>query len=108
MSNDEHLIVGVGRIVLAIHGIDSLKGKRGILNRIKARVQNRFNVSISEVGYQDLHSRAVLGVAVVSSDLGYVQRLLEKIVRFVENLGEAEVLLDEVDIVNYGGGFSIG
>ena len=104
MSSEEHFIVGACRIVLMIHGNDSLKGKRGVLNRIKDRVMDRFNVSIAEVGAQDYHETAVLGIVAVSNSEPYLHSMLEKVVRFVENLGDAEVASDETEIVHFGGG----
>jgi uncharacterized protein YlxP (DUF503 family) len=107
MGNEERFVVGALRVVLAIHGNESLKGKRAVLNRIKARVLDRFNVSVAEVGSQDIHDTAVLGIAIVSNSDGYVHKTLEKVVRFIEGIGEAEVVADEVDIANYGGGFVV-
>ena len=107
MSSDEKFIVGVGRIVLELHGNDSLKGKRSVLNKVKDRVKAQFNVSIAEVGAQDIHDTAILGVTAVSNSEAYLHSLLEKVVRFVERLGEAEVIADETDIVHFGGGFGL-
>ena len=107
MGSQERFVVGAGRIVLAIHGNESLKGKRGVLNRIKDRVKDRFNVSIAEVGAQDMHGTAILGVCAVSNSDAYLHATLEKVARFIEGLGDAEVISDEVDIVDFGGGFSV-
>ena len=56
------MVVGVLKLTLFIPENHSLKGKRGVLNKIKARVSNTFNVSISECEDQDLWQRTVLGV----------------------------------------------
>ncbi|MEK7774061.1 MAG: DUF503 domain-containing protein, partial [Deltaproteobacteria bacterium] len=56
------MVVGICRISLVIHGNASLKGKRQVLKSIIEKVRNRFNVSIAEVGDNDLWQRAELGV----------------------------------------------
>jgi uncharacterized protein YlxP (DUF503 family) len=55
------MVVGVLKLQLAIPENHSLKGKRGVLKRIQARVAQRFNVSITECGDQDLCKVRCLG-----------------------------------------------
>ena len=62
------MTVGVLRLTLFIPENHSLKGKRSVLRRIKARVSERFNVSIAECDDHDLWQRAVLGVSQVGTD----------------------------------------
>ena len=69
----------------------SLKGKRGVLKRIEARVAQRFNVSVTECGDQDLWQSSVLGFAVAGTSRPIVESSLGKIVEFVDGLGLAEV-----------------
>lgn len=94
------MVVGVLKLTLFIPENHSLKGKRGVLNKIKARVTNSFNVSIAECDDQDLWQRATLGVAQVGSDAGYVEGALRQVVRFVEDLHVAEVGADEIEVLH--------
>lgn len=64
----------------------SLKDKRMSLRRLKDRLHARFNVSVAEVGYQDLWQRAVVAVASVSGDRPYLEGLSQQITREVEEL----------------------
>lgn len=43
------------------------------LRRLKDRLRNRFNVSVSEVDHQGLWQRALIGVVSIGSDAGYVE-----------------------------------
>ncbi|HSP98776.1 MAG TPA: DUF503 domain-containing protein [Candidatus Dormibacteraeota bacterium] len=92
------MVVGVLKLTLFIPENHSLKGKRGVLNKIKARVSNTFNVSISECEDQDLWQRATLGVSQVGSDAGYVEGALRAVVRFIDELHVAEVGADEIEL----------
>lgn len=55
----------VGRVDLHLPACHSLKEKRAVLNRLKARLANRSHASIAEVDHQDLHQRCALGLAFV-------------------------------------------
>ena len=46
------MVVGILKIELKIPESRSLKGKRGVLKSIQARVSNQFNVSVTECGDQ--------------------------------------------------------
>jgi uncharacterized protein YlxP (DUF503 family) len=93
------MIVGVAALEIRIHGSNSLKEKRGVVQSICRRVRNRFHVAVAEVGGQELWQRALLGVATIGSDAGVVRSALERAVTFVEDLHLAEVLHSEVEIL---------
>ncbi len=92
------MVVGVLKLTLFIPENHSLKGKRGVIKKIKARVANTFNVSISECEAQDLWQRAVLGVAQVGTDAGYVDGALRQVVRFIDGLHVAEIGGEEIEL----------
>ena len=60
--------VGWMRVDLMIHASHSLKEKRRPLKSLLERLGNRFNVSIAEVDYHDLHQRTAIGIAFVAAD----------------------------------------
>ena len=93
------MVVGVLKLNLMLPENHSLKGKRGVLRRIQARVAHQFNVSVTECGGQDLWQSAVLGFALAGSSRPIIEATLYKIVDFVEGLGLAEVGAAETDIL---------
>ena len=76
--------VGTVRIQLYLPGPGSLKEKRAIVKRLIAQARREFNVSIAEIGALDDHQRAELGAAFVSNDGGLNNRVLAKLVEFLE------------------------
>ena len=72
------MIVGAALLELHVHGSQSLKAKRGVVKSITARVRNRFNVAVAEVGGQDTWQRCVLGVTTCGTDPKKVRRALTK------------------------------
>lgn len=85
------MIVGVLKLSLVLPENHSLKGKRGVIKRIQARVADKFNISVGECDDQDLWQSAVLGFAVVGSSEPVVQAILQKVVDFVDGMGLAQV-----------------
>ncbi len=94
--------VGCCSIKFFLHGNDSLKGKRRIIRTIKDRVKNKFNISIAEVGDQDIWQSLHLGVAAVSEDAKYLEGLIQQVVNFIDKLHLAEMTNHEIEIINMG------
>lgn len=92
------MIIGTARIELHIPGVNSLKGKRQIIKSIKERVRNRFNVSVAEVEKQDLWQRATLGLACVANDKREANRILSKIIHFIEQDKNVSLTDYEIEI----------
>ncbi len=94
------MIIGACTIVLHLPGVFSLKEKRSIVKSVLARLRNEFNVSTAEVDAQDMHSRAVLGVACVSASAEYARGQLDAVVRWLEeNRPDAPVLDYEIELL---------
>jgi uncharacterized protein YlxP (DUF503 family) len=85
------MVVGVLKVNLILPENHSLKGKRGVVKRIQARVAHQFNVSVTECGDQDLWQSAVLGFGAVGSSSQIVEATLQKVVEFVDDLSLAQV-----------------
>jgi len=95
------MVVGVLRLELRLPETHSLKGKRSILRSIKARVQQKFNVSIAECEEHDLWQRTILGVSQVGADQPHVDRCLREVVSFIDGLQLAELGEEQVEFLHY-------
>jgi len=84
------MVVGVLQLDLHLHGVHSLKEKRGVVRRLLARCRNRYPVSAAEVGHQDLWQRTLIGVALVSSSETVIAPILDRLEEELQ--GEAEVI----------------
>jgi hypothetical protein len=78
------MIIGSCTITLYLPAVHSLKEKRQIVKSLIARVRNEFNVSIAEVGSQDVWQQAILGIVCVSSSQKYAHGQLQSVVNFIE------------------------
>jgi hypothetical protein len=84
----------VGALTIEIHLPDSgsLKEKRSVVKHLLETSKKRYGVASSEVGYQELWQRSVLGFAAVSGDAGQVESVLDTVERFVWSHPEIQVL----------------
>jgi uncharacterized protein YlxP (DUF503 family) len=83
--SDITVVIGACNLELYIPGNGSLKGKRQIIKSLTARLRQEFNVSVAEVGAQDMWQTAIISVVCVSSDANYVHGLLTRVAHWVED-----------------------
>jgi uncharacterized protein YlxP (DUF503 family) len=93
------LVVGTVVFDLNLPGINSLKEKRRRLKSLLARIQNKFNVSIAEVDFNDNHRMARLGAAVVSNDNAHVDQMISRIVKIIDSEPELIMIDYRVEIL---------
>jgi len=73
--------VGVLTLELHIEGALSLKDKRHTVKSLKDRLRSKFNVSVAEIGYQDLWQRALVSAVIVSGDHAHAEQVLQRVER---------------------------
>ncbi|MEE9614518.1 MAG: DUF503 domain-containing protein [Thermodesulfobacteriota bacterium] len=95
-----NMVVGICHMGLLIHDSRSLKAKRQVLKKVVEKVKNRFNVSVAEVGSQDLWQRAELGFAAVGNDRAVINSVLDKVINFVEELHIVEITDHDIEVIN--------
>ena len=61
-----------------------------------ANAESSFWISISEIGENDVHSRSLIGFAIVTSDVRTANMLTDSILRFIEH-SSPEVELLQID-----------
>ncbi|HEK85970.1 MAG: DUF503 domain-containing protein [Candidatus Saccharicenans sp.] len=83
------MIVGVLTLEFFLEYSHSLKEKRRFINSFTDRVQHRYNVSISEVGFQESWQRTLIAIAAVNSQQSIVKQVLGRILEEAQGYSEA-------------------
>lgn len=73
-----------------VYEAHSLKEKRSVIKRVIHRLQNSYNISISELDYQDLWQRTLLGIGTVSSDPVQAERIIDQCLAKIDSFPEIE------------------
>lgn len=80
-----------------LYNTHSLKQKRSVLKRMIAKIRKDFNVSISEVDYQDLWQRTKFAVVTVSNELTHAEKVIQEVIRLIDNDPELERTITTID-----------
>ena len=94
------MVVGLGIITFRLHDCRSLKEKRKIVKSTTARLSNNFNVSIAEVGSNDIYRKAEIGFALVGNDRKVINSKTDKIFNAADEMGLAEIIDTQMEIIN--------
>ena len=94
------MVAGLGIITFRIYDCRSLKGKRKIVKSIISRLQNNFNISVAEVGANDVYQKAVIGFAVVGNNRGVINSKIDKVFNLADELKLAEVIDTDMEIIS--------
>jgi uncharacterized protein YlxP (DUF503 family) len=94
------LVVGTLKLSLYIHDNQSLKEKRSTVKSVIAKVQKRFNVSISEVGSNDKWQMVELGISTVGNDRRFVNSALDNILSYLDSLYLGEIIDSSIEMFN--------
>jgi len=92
------MLVALERLDLKIPGCTSLKQKRHVVKALTNALRSTFNVSVAEVGHQDLWQRTTIAVAAVGAQGYHVRRVAREIERFVDAWGGVELLDAELTV----------
>jgi len=79
------VITLVTRMRLELPGVTSLKEKRRILKSLLARLRNDFNISVAEVGRNDVLRQAEVAAAIVCNDSAFGHQVMDKVIRRMES-----------------------
>ena len=94
------MIVGTCLIELHIEGNESLKGKRGTLKPLLARLHKEFNVSAAEIDQQGSWQSASIALACVANDTAHVEQVLNHAVQWIEhNRPDLQVVDWQIEIL---------
>jgi len=93
------VIVGLCTIELFIPDSQSLKDKRQVLLSLKDRLHQKFNLSVAEVGEQDLWQKAVVGLACVANDGRYVNQVLDQALSMIRSNPAIEIVQSRIELL---------
>ncbi len=96
------MLVAVLTVEYALHGNDSLKGKRRVANSLKQKVRNKFNVAIAEAGTADSMSRLRLAVVSISNAEAHLQSRMDKCLAMMEAVCPEEMIYSDLEFYAAG------
>lgn len=93
-------IIGLVTIEFELAGVASLKEKRSILKSFSSRIQKQFNVSVAEVGYNDVWHSAAIAIATVTNSTRHANQVTTTVLKWVEeNFPDMEIMGERIEII---------
>jgi uncharacterized protein YlxP (DUF503 family) len=86
------VVVGLIGWELQVYDARSLKEKRAVVQSLKQRLREKFNVSVAETGHHDAWQRAEITAAVVATDRRRAESVMDRADRLVEGDGRARII----------------
>ncbi|MDZ7371875.1 MAG: DUF503 domain-containing protein, partial [candidate division KSB1 bacterium] len=86
------MLIGALQVEFLIPDSDSLKRKRMVIGSLKQRLQNKFNVSVAEIDYNDLLQRSVIGVAMVANEKRFLDQAMAQVLNFLDDQDGIEIV----------------
>lgn len=93
------MVAALVEVELHVPGVSSLKGKRAVVKSLVAALRNDLQVSVAEVGHQDLWQRCLLAVAVAGGSETGVRTVVQNVEKIVYREPRVELIRFDVDVV---------
>lgn len=90
-------MIGYVECECIIYDAHSLKDKRAVLQRIITRLRQKYNITVSEVDFQDTWQRTKLAMAVVSSSRKTTEIELNHALGMIDSFPEIERTITEFE-----------
>jgi uncharacterized protein len=84
------MMIGLAECECIIYDAHSLKDKRAVLQRILTRLKQKFNVSVSEIDYQDVWQRTKIAIVTVASAKVSAEVELQNAIKLIDSFPEIE------------------
>lgn len=92
------MLVALCSFDLRIPGCSSLKEKRHVLKTLLASLRSKYNVSVAEVGHQDLWQRSTIAVSAVAGEGYHLRRVMHEVERHIDTFRSVEVLSSNLSL----------
>ncbi len=90
MEKNMHLI-GI-ELTLHLYDVGSLKEKRRIIRSILDHTHHHFHISTAEISYLDSLGRSALGFGLATNNLQTGEKVLQKVINYVDQQTEVEII----------------
>ena len=93
------MVLGYVIIDIQLFSPESLKEKRQIMKSLISKIKSNFNVSASEIGFNDKWQRAEIGISCISNDSKVINSTFNKIIDMIENKPDVEIINTKIEML---------
>ncbi|AFS78090.1 hypothetical protein DUF503 [Gottschalkia acidurici 9a] len=93
------MIIGSCTVELMIYEANSLKDKRHVIKSLIGKLQSRFNISVAEVGLNDVWRSSIIGFACVTNNTSHANKIISNVIKFIGGDTRVEMTNHEIEIL---------
>ena len=93
------MVVGILTIEIEIPGAMSLKDKRSVLNSIRSRIRQKFNVAFAETDDHEIWNASSISLVTVSNEQQHVNSMLTNILNFIDQMRNFHVVDSTMEFI---------
>ena len=93
------MVIAVLKLILFIAHSNSLKTKRMVLQSLKTRLRNKFNIAIGEIADGDKWQKTTLAIVGVNKEKRYMDGQFSQIINFIENFHQVDIVDYELEMI---------
>lgn len=75
----------------------SLKQKRSIMKRLKAKLRKDLNIAVTELDYHDLWQRTKIGIVTISTERNHAEQIIQEALSIIDTLPELERTITNIE-----------
>ena len=87
------------KVKLRLYMVQSLKDKRSIIKSLQEKLQQKYNIAISELENNDNLKKSVLGIVSIANDNIYLEKITNQIIGFIDDIPEVEIINYDVEYI---------
>lgn len=93
------MTIGILRLIIFIHGSNSLKEKRMILHSLKAKLRNKFNIAVTQLDDENKWQKTALAIVGIERDRKKMNSVLSNILNFIEEFNRVDLINHEMELI---------
>ena len=93
------VIIGSCTVELMIYEANSLKDKRHVIKSLIGKLQSRFNISVAEVGLNDVWRSSIIGFACVTNNTSHANKMISNVLKFIGGDTRVEMTNHDIEIL---------
>ena len=87
------------KVKLRLYMVQSLKDKRSIIKSLQKKLQQKYNIAISELENNDNLKKSMLGIVSIANDNIYLEKITNQIIGFIDEVPEVEIINYDVEYI---------
>ncbi len=96
------MVIGLLKIELYIESSRSLKDKRRIIKSLIQKLKSKYsNLSVSEIELLNNWKKSIIAIVTVSNEITYINSVLDKVLNYIIEGYNYQVVKSDIEILNY-------